>query len=110
VATYPTATFVNTEAKPIDSAQIAQGKTKGEIVPTYTITGNFTLKGTTKSITFNAMINIAADKIEAKTNQFYIDRSEWNVRYGSRKFFDNLKDKFINDEIGIAISLVASQK
>jgi len=110
VATYPTAKFIITDVKPVNLEQIAWEETTGEIVPTHTITGNLTIKGTTKSITFNALINFAEDKIEAKTNQFFIDRSEWNVRYGSRKFFDNLKDKFINDEIGITINLVTSQR
>jgi polyisoprenoid-binding protein YceI len=110
VETYPTAKFVITEVKVADSTQINLEKTKGKIVPTHTITGNLTLKATTKSISFNAMVNANEDNFEARTNQFFIDRSEWSVKYGSRKFFDNLKDKFINDEMGIGIKLVATPK
>ena len=76
-------------------------------MPTHTITGNLTLKAITKSISFNSMVSVDGDNFEAQTNQFFIDRSEWAVKYGSRKFFDDLKDKFINDEMGIGIKLVA---
>jgi len=110
VETYPTAKFVITAVNPVDAAQIELEKAKGEVVPTHTITGNLTLKATTKSITFNAMVNVNDDKFEARTNQFFIDRSEWAVKYGSRKFFSDLQDKFINDEMGIGIKLVATPK
>ena len=110
VDSFPTAKFVITEVKLADSAQINLEKTKGEVVPTHTITGNLTLKATTKSITFNAMVSATDDKFEARTNQFFIDRSEWAVKYGSRKFFSDLQDKFINDEMGIGIKLVATPK
>jgi len=110
VETYPTAKFVITAVNPVDAAQIELEKAKGEVVPTHTITGNLTLKATTKSITFNAMVNVTDDKFEARTNQFFIDRSEWAVKYGSRKFFSDLQDKFINDEMGIGIKLVATPK
>jgi len=107
VATYPIAKFVITEVKAADSTQINLEKAKGKIVPTHSITGNLTLKETTKSISFNAMVSANGDNFEALTNQFFIDRSEWAVKYGSRKFFNDLKDKFINDEMGIGIKLLA---
>lgn len=110
VETYPTAKFVITEVKVADSTQLNLEKAKGKVVPTHTITGNLTIKSTTKSISFNAMVNADGDNFEARTNQFFIDRSEWSVKYGSRKFFDNLKDKFINDEMGIGVKLVATAK
>jgi hypothetical protein len=44
-----------------------------------------------------------------KTNQFFIDRVEWNVQYGSKTLFDNLQDNFINDEMGLMIYLEASK-
>jgi len=107
VETYPTAKFVITEVKTADSTQINLEKAKGKVVPTHTITGNLTLKSTTKSISFNSKVSANGDNFEAQTNQFFIDRSEWAVKYGSRKFFNDLKDKFINDEMGIVIKLVA---
>lgn len=107
VETYPTAKFVISEVKAADSIQINLEKAKGKVVPTHTITGNLTIKSITKSISFNSMVSVNGDNFEARTNQFFIDRNEWAVKYGSRKFFDDLKDKFINDEMGIGIKLVA---
>ena len=36
-----------------------------------------------------------------------IDRSEYDIRYGSGSFFDNLGDKTIYDEFELAITLVS---
>jgi polyisoprenoid-binding protein YceI len=107
VETFPTATFEITGIKQVDGNAVDLSKEKGDIVPNHAITGNLTMKGISKSITFNARVNMAENQITAKTNQFFIDRAEWNVQYGSKKFFDDLKDKFINDEMGITINLVA---
>jgi len=46
----------------------------------------------------------------ATTPQFVIDRTEWNIQYQSRKFFDDLKDKFIYDEIGLKITIASELK
>lgn len=37
--------------------------------------------------------------------EFKVDRSLFNVRYGSGSFFDNLGDKTIYDEFDLAITL-----
>ena len=105
---YPTATFVITGVAPIDGTTIDKEKEKGDIIPTHAITGNLTMKDVTKSITFNAKIDVSENMIQASTNQFYIDRVDWNVQYGSKKIFAELKDNFINDEMGLVINLVAN--
>jgi polyisoprenoid-binding protein YceI len=102
---YPVATFVITAVSEFDSTMMNREKEIGDIVPTHKITGNLTMKDTTRSIAFNARIAMADDMITAETNQFFLDRVQWNVRYGSKTLFSNLKDNFINDEMGIAIRL-----
>ncbi|MCF8364877.1 MAG: YceI family protein [Bacteroidales bacterium] len=104
--TFPTANFVLIDAKPLNGNEIDKSLEKGDLVPTHAITGNLTMKGITKSITFNALVEMDEKKVMAKTNQFFIDRAQWNVQYGSKSFFDDLKDNFINDEMGITITLV----
>lgn len=92
VAKYPTAKFVITrasEAKP------------GE----YRIKGDLTIKSTTKPITFDAKITEKDGKKLAVAN-IKIDRSEYDVRYGSGSFFDNLGDKTIYDEFDLEVNLV----
>jgi len=108
VAAYPDGKFEITAVEPIDGSKIDKEKEKGDLVPNHAITGNLTLKGITRSISFNALVSMNEQEFNAETNQFFIDRAEWNVQYGSRKFFDDLKDKFINDEMGITIRLKAS--
>lgn len=71
-----------------------------------TVTANLTMKGVTKSITFPAEIKIENGVLTAKAD-FDIDRTDWNIKYGSGKFFDNLGDKAINDKFNLNISILA---
>lgn len=104
---HPLATFVITGVGPFDSTMANSRKEIGDIVPTNAITGNLTMKDSTRSITFNARIEMNDNMITAETNQFFLDRVQWNVQYGSKTLFNNLKDNFINDEMGITIKLTA---
>jgi len=105
---YPESKFVITGVAPIDGTTVDKEKEKGDLVPTHAVTGNLTMKDVTKSITLNAKIEISDNQILASTNQFFIDRVDWNVKYGSKKIFADLQDKFINDEIGLTINLTAN--
>ncbi len=77
---------------------VASRGTAGE----YKITANATIKGVTKEIRFNAVVNPEADTAEAELE---LDRTDYNVRYGSGSFFDNLGDKTIYDEFTIKVRL-----
>ena len=96
VANFPTATFVITRAIPQDS--------KGN----YKIIGNLTIKGTTKEVKFFANATESNGSVAA-TGKMTIDRSEFNMRYGSGSFFDGLGDKTIYDEFDLQVSLVAGK-
>ncbi|MBC7777451.1 MAG: YceI family protein [Phycisphaerae bacterium] len=96
VNTYPTATFVITKAIPQD--------TKGN----YKILGNLTLKGTTKEAKFLAKFSEASGMVNA-SGKIIVDRSDFNVKYGSGSFFDGLGDKTIYDEFDLQVSLVAKK-
>jgi len=95
-ASFPTASFVITKAIPQD--------TKGN----YKILGNLTIKGITKEVKFFANAAEANGMINA-SGKITIDRSEFNMRYGSGSFFDGLGDKTIYDEFDLQISLVAKK-
>ncbi len=95
-ATYPTASFVITKAIPQD--------TKGN----YKILGNLTIKGITKEVKFFANAAEANGVVNA-SGKITIDRSEFNMRYGSGSFFDGLGDKTIYDEFDLQVSLVAKK-
>jgi hypothetical protein len=73
------------------------------------VKGNLTVKGITKSIEFPATITATDAGIQLSGASFEIDRTEFDIQYKSQKFFDNLKDKFINDEFEISFELNASK-
>jgi polyisoprenoid-binding protein YceI len=87
VATYPTASFVTTNVK-----SLGNGK--------YSVTGDMTIKGKTHPLTFEA--NLANNTATATLK---IDRTLYDVRYGSTKFFDALGDKAIYDEFTLEVSM-----
>ena len=72
------------------------------------ITGNLTIKGITHPVSFPAKIEVKDGVVKA-TGKLVIDRTKWGVRYGSGKFFDNLKDKTISDDIEFNIKIVAKK-
>lgn len=91
VENFPSAKFVMTKVS-------AKG-TPGD----YKITGNLTIKETTKEIRFYANVS---DDGKSATADIKIDRSDFDVRYGSGSFFDNLGDKTIYDEFDLNVNLV----
>ncbi|MDP5106850.1 YceI family protein [uncultured Polaribacter sp.] len=84
VAKYPTSKFVVTSVKDTGAGKID-------------VTGKLTIKDVTKTVTIPAMISTNAGITTFKSETFKINRTDYNVKYGSKSFFDNLKDKFIDD-------------
>lgn len=95
VKKFPTATFELTKAV------TENGKTNVE--------GNLTVKGITKNVKFPATVAVNGDTVTIMSDTFAINRTEWNVNYGSKSVFDNLGDKFINDDIELKVSLTAKK-
>ncbi|RED45973.1 YceI family protein [Seonamhaeicola aphaedonensis] len=87
VATYPEATLVFTNVE-------VSGKNA------YKVVGDLTIKGKTNPVEFT--ISIYGSKATANLK---IDRSKYDVRYGSSSFFDNLQDKVIYDEFDLITDL-----
>ena len=80
----------------------------GEGGTTHMVKGNMTIKATTKNISFPATIQVQGDKVMAKAN-FKVNRADFDVRYGSGTFFDNLGDKVISDDIEFDVNLIANK-
>jgi hypothetical protein len=38
-----------------------------------------------------------------------VNRAKYNIKYKSQSFFDDLKDKFIDDEFDLQVSIVAKK-
>lgn len=95
--------FFSTEEFPKASLVITGVEKTG--ANTYTVAANITIKGITKPVKFDATLGEANGKVTASA-EIELDRTEFDVRYGSKKFFDNLGDKFIYDTFKLAINLV----
>ena len=74
------------------------------------LSGNLTLKGVKQNITFPISVVNEGDMLTITSEAFTIDRTKWGVNFGSKTVFDNLGDKFINDEIELKINVVAYKK
>ena len=72
----------------------------------YKIVADLTIKGITHPISFAAEIEINGINFSAAAN-IRIDRTKWDIKYGSGSFFENLGDKIILDEIVLDVSLVS---
>jgi polyisoprenoid-binding protein YceI len=66
----------------------------------YTVTADLTIKGITKPITFDMTVN----GNKASTT-FKVDRTKYDIKYGSKSFFESIGDKAIYDEFELAIAL-----
>ncbi|MGC9470126.1 MAG: YceI family protein [Bacteroidales bacterium] len=102
VDSFPVATFVITRVEKKDDIPGVEGEFKS----THLITGNLTMKGIIRGISFPGRVYREGEIYVGETNSFTIDRTAWGVNYGSQKIFDNLKDQFIYDEMGLKISIV----
>ena len=90
--------FFGTEKYPEAMLVFKNIDKKGNV---YKITSDLTIKGVTKSV----MLDLTVTGNKA-TSKFKIDRTKYDIKYGSGSFFDNLGDKAINDEFEVAVTLV----
>ena len=74
-----------------------------------TLSGNLSLKEVKNNITFTVTVSNENDVITLSSEAFTIDKTKWNVQYGSKSIFDNLGDKFINDDIELKIMFKAAK-
>lgn len=104
VQKYPTATFEIT-AVTAGAPAAKEGEKLMMQDATHSITGNLTLKDTTRSVTFPAKVQMADGQVTADAN-FNIDRTQWHMVYGNDK---GLGDKFIRPEVNMVLHLVAKK-
>jgi len=91
--------FFGVEKYPLANFEVTQSSTFSNGKATFS--GDITIKGKTESISFEVIK--AGKEYSAKIS---IDRSKFDVRYGSDSFFDNLGDKAIDDIFTLDIKLV----
>ncbi|WP_367754087.1 YceI family protein [Flavobacterium sp. WC2430] len=90
--------FFGTEKFPTSTLVFKKIGAKAKNV--YTVTADLTIKGITKPVTFDIAVNG-----NTATTAFNVDRTKYDIKYGSGSIFDNLGDKAISDEFELAVAL-----
>jgi polyisoprenoid-binding protein YceI len=66
----------------------------------YNVTADLTIKGITKPVTFELTVNG-----NTATTAFNVDRTKYDIKYGSKSFFESIGDKAIYDEFELKVAL-----
>ena len=90
-AKFPEAKFVSTEIKP-----------GGDRGATHTITGNLTMHGVTKAVSFPATISVAPDAATVDSN-FSINRKDFGINYAGAR------DNLIRDDVVLKLTIRANK-
>ena len=70
------------------------------------IDGALTLKGVTEDLGFPALIEVLPGGALSAEAHFDIDRTRWNVVYGSGKFYEKLGKHLVHDNISLSVHIV----
>lgn len=100
VAKFPKAKYEITSVTPLKDAK--------EGAFTHHVKGNLMLKDKTNPVEFDAVIKMADGKV-ACVGTATIDRSKFDVKYGSKSFFPEIGDKIIYDEFKVKFNVVATK-
>ncbi len=73
------------------------------------VEGVLTIKGVSKPIKFNASVANDNGVLHFSSEKITFDRTDYGIKYKSKKFFESLKDKFINDEIEVSFDVKAKK-
>ncbi|WP_299527647.1 YceI family protein [uncultured Lutibacter sp.] len=90
--------FFGVEKNPTATLIFKEVKSTGK--NSYNVIGDLTIKGITNTVTFD--LSVYGNKANVSLK---IDRTKYDVKYGSTSFFDNLKDKAIYDEFDLVADL-----
>jgi len=95
VATYSTASFAISEVAALQGIEGA----------THRIDGTMIIKGIENEVSFPASIEETETGLRL-VGTLTLDRTLWDVRFGSDKFFDNLGDGLIEDEFMLDVNML----
>lgn len=75
--------------------------------PNHHVKGELTLRGVTASLDFDMTVNVADESTLTLEAHFDIDRTRWNILYGSTRFFEHLGMHKVFDLISMKVRLTA---
>jgi len=79
---------------------------------TYILNGDLTIKDKTNPVEIVTTVTVGANQEEIKltSEPFKIDRTKWGIEFMSKSVFDDLKNKFIDDEIELKVMVKAKKQ
>lgn len=99
--------FFSTAKFPTAKFQVTSVKQKSG--DNYDVTGKLTIKGITHDITFPAVIK-ASDKLLVTVATITVNRTLYDIKYGSASFFESIGDKAISDNFDLEVRVTAFPK
>ena len=99
--------FFGVEENPTAEFKITNVVSRGK-AGEYRITGDMTIKGFTEEVKFNTVLTEEGNS-SAGVATITLDRTDYDIRYGSGSFFENLGDRTIYDEFELEINLIANK-
>jgi polyisoprenoid-binding protein YceI len=97
--------FFSVEKHPKVNFEITSMK-PGSAAGEYNVNGKLTIKGITNDVSFPAKVSVNNGLVKA-VGTAKLDRTKWDIRYGSGKFFQGLGDKMIYDEFEVTFDIAA---
>ena len=98
--------FFAVDKFPTSVLVINDGVSKGN--DQYQLNGVLTIKDISHPVSFPAKVEVFTDTLYS-LGEIVIDRTLYNIRYGSGKFIDNLGDSLIYDDFVLQFKLVAQK-
>tara|TARA_Y100000589_G_scaffold291210_1_gene294580 strand:- start:6420 stop:7049 length:630 start_codon:yes stop_codon:yes gene_type:complete len=92
--------FFGVQKYPVATLEIIKSEKIKYSTNKYKIAAILEIKSIKNNIEFEAVIGNGSVNVE-----LVIDRTKYNVKYGSGSFFDNLGDKMIYDDFDLSVSL-----
>lgn len=99
--------FFSVEKNPTSKFQITKVTAAG--ADRINVTGNLSIKGITEAITFPATVKKEGNSIVAVAKNVMVNRAKYDIRYGSKSFFNDIGNKAIDDDFELSINLVAKR-
>ncbi|MET4076518.1 YceI family protein [Hymenobacter sp. UYCo722] len=99
-AKYPAASFKITKVTPIKGAAADANNA--------TVTGELTIKGITKPLSFPAKVGVK-NGVAAAAGTATVNRTQYDIKYGSKSFFDGIGDKAIYDDFTLSFNVIAKK-
>lgn len=99
--------FFSVEKNPTSKFQITKVTAAGN--DRINVTGDLTIKGITEEITFPASVKKEGNSVVAVAKNVMVNRAKYDIRYGSKSFFNDIGNKAIDDEFELSINLVAKK-